>query len=280
LLILLISLYGVNKMFSYFKNKKLKFLSWYFIGAFILVTILAVGIRSATFRGFNLFLFDHLPFYSGLREPQKWVSVLCVLYLIFISIAIKDISEKYEFKKKKTNIIVLSFVLFLVFFMRSPYTFFAFANQLESTDYPSDWYDIDKMLWENESKCENKKILFLPWHLYMHFEFMGQIKFDGKVIGNRITANPASIFFKCPVIYGTNMEWGGIFDSVVDENDKAFNAWYQSDLKNYDVLKNVEIGYILVAKEIDYKNFDGLITADYVRLIKETENFYLYKLIK
>lgn len=280
LLVFMLSVYGVSKMFAHFKLKKTNFLSWYFIGSFVLVAILAVGVRSNVFRGFNLFLFDHLPFYSGLREPQKWVAVLCSLYLIFISVAVKDISENYDFKKKKRNFIILCAGLFIVFFLRAPYTFFAFSNQLEATDYPSDWYGVDKVLWEDQNKCENKKVLFLPWHLYMHFRFMGQIKFHGNIIGNRITANPASIFFRCPVVYGTNMEWGGIFDSVVDENDKAFNVWYQSELKNYQVLKDKEIGYILVAKEVDYQAFDTLLTLDYVELIKETDNFYLYKIIK
>jgi len=60
----------------------------------------------------------------------------------------------------------------------------------------------------------------------MHFPFMGSITFNGQVIGNRIVSNPAPIFFRCPTIYGTNMEWGGIYDNVYDANDIAVQNWF------------------------------------------------------
>lgn len=99
-IILGLAIYGYIKSKEYFKTRNAKFLSNFLLGSFIIATILAVGIRSEIFRNFNFFLFDHFPFYQGIREPQKWVSVLCTIYLVFLSIAVKEIIENYNFKKK------------------------------------------------------------------------------------------------------------------------------------------------------------------------------------
>mgnify|MGYP001178319846 FL=1 len=274
-----LAIYGLIKSKEYFKVRKLEYIHKILWISFIVVVILAVGVRSNMFRWLTLFLFDHLPFYSGLREQQKWVSVLCCIYLVFISIAVKYIYENYKIRNNRKNQILVAAILAIVFILRAPYTLFGFSGQIVPIEYPQDWYQIDKILWEDENKCDNGKVLFLPWHLYMHFPFMGSITFNGQVIGNRIVSNPAPIFFRCPTIYGTNMEWGGIYDNVYDANDIAVQNWFESNLTDIQYIKDIGAKYILLAKAVDYQDFaTALYSVDYTQLITENDNFYLWKI--
>lgn len=279
LAVFVLAIYGLVKSEEYFKVRKLSYIHKFLLGAFIVVVILAVGVRSEIFRWLAFFLFDNIPFYSGLREPQKWVSVLSAIYLIFITLAVKYIYEDYKVKNDKNKKILIGVLLGIIFILRAPYTLFGFSGQIVSIKYPEDWYKIDKILWENENKCNGGKVLSLPWHLYMHFGFMGQIEFEGEALGYRIVANPAPIFFRCPVVYGTNMEWGGIYDNVYSIEDVAVQKWFKSNLEDVENIKDIGIKYLLLAKEVDYEQFVPILSvAKYAELVTETPNFYLWKI--
>lgn len=109
--------------------------------------------------------------------------------------------------------------------------------------------------------------MFLPWHLYMHFDWIG-----------KVVANPASKFFKCPVIYGKNMEFGGIFGRSSNPEERKVEDWvFNTGRTNLMQENPLDIGYIVLAKEVDWKNYLWLDNHPNVEFIKETENLRVYR---
>jgi len=266
-----LSIYGFIKSFKYFKNKNIKYASYAFISLFLIALTLAIGIKAPIAKEISEFLFNYLPFYKGLREPQKWVSVLNIIYLIFISIGIEKLLEQKSLKGKYNKIAFLLFISFIII-LRAPLMLFAFNGQLETKNYPKDWYEINNKI-SSESNCKYNT-LFLPWHMYMNFKFINE-----KDVNRGIVANPAHMFFKCNTITGTNMEWNGIYDNSGDGmgNDILNNFLKKNGLNAKDVLNKYNIKYIILAKEVDYNNYLSLQALDYLQLEQETANLYLFK---
>ena len=245
------------------RDKKQRFFSIGLIAAFVVATVLAVGIRVPVAREITYWLFDHVPFYKGLREPQKWVAVLVVIYLIYLSLGVRDLlSKKFVFE----NRVMLGILLAGVIVMQAPLLLFGFGGQVKPVNYPSDWQTVDQYI-KQDSGCR-KKILFLPWHMYMNFGWIGNV-----------VANPAPNYFSCSVISGTDMEWGGIYDNSGDPNGAKVAAWINE--KGSDILfndKDLNLGYIIVAKEVDWRNFEWLNGMKNLELVQDSQTLRVYKI--
>jgi len=253
-LILLGFIVGVRK-------KETRLLSSGLFVIFGLSVILACGISFSYFQNFTYWLFEHIPLYKGLRETQKWVSVIVLIYTIFLSIGVISLL--------KTKIISIHKNVFLIFLgaiiiMQAPFLIWGFYGQVKPVSYPSDWQTVNK-----ELKCEKgDKVLFLPWHLYMSFNWVG-----------KIIANPAKAFFTCPVISSSAMEWSGIYDNSQNSDSQKVAEWLSSEGKS-DLLKNNELGikYVLLAKELDWENHLWVEKTDGVKLIDETLTLKVYEI--
>lgn len=150
------------------------------------------------------------------------------------------------------------------------FTFFnGFAGQIKPTDYPSDWYETNNFL--NEDK-QDFKILFLPWHQYMNFGWVNNT--------NKRIANPARNFFDKDVISGTNAEIGKIYresntpeqvyiDSVLDKRNNITNFG--------EIISILNVKYVILTKESDYKKYFFIFNQTDLELIKETKNLYVLK---
>jgi len=243
------------------KKKETRFLSIGLLIIFIASVILACGINFSHLQNFTYWLFEHIPLYKGLRETQKWVSVLVLIYTVFLSIGVTALL--------KTKIVLVHKNFLLIFLgaviiMQAPFLLWGFWGQVKPVSYPTDWQAVDK-----ELKCEKGgKILFLPWHLYMSFNWVG-----------KIIANPAKGFFTCPVISSSAMEWGGIYDNSQNNDSEKVFEWLNKKGEN-DLLKNNELGikYILLAKELDWGNYLWLEKTVRVKLIDETLTLKVYEI--
>lgn len=241
----------------YLSFKKNKTLTLSLLAIFILAVLLAVGIKSGLTSGLAFFLYDHLPLYKGLREPQKWVAVVIPIYLFFLTIGASQLSKLKLFSR---NQVISGFILIVIIIMGAPSLLWGFNRQVKSTPYPNDWAEVNNLV--TSPNCSDK-ILFLPWHMYMSFNFAG-----------KIIANPASAYFTCPVISGTNMEWGGIYDNSLSSEGAIINTWLQT--KGQENIPAVR--YIILAKEVDYQSYDWLNDLPYLKLILETPTLFVYEI--
>ena len=245
-----------------FKNGEKKRLNFALIFIFITAFILALGIALPFTSKITLWLFNNVPFYKGLREPQKWVAVIAAIYEIFLVCGLIELFKKRIVVKHKQ---LIAFLIFFIILLQAPLLVWGGAGQIKSTNYPSDWYEVDDLIIKDS--CCKSKILFLPWHLYMGFKWVGNI-----------IANPSPRFFKCPVIYGKNMEFGGIYDRSDDRESVAVRKWLSSRGKT-DLLKDneINIGYIILAKEVDWRNYLWIEKLSGIEFVRETKNLKVYK---
>ncbi|MFA5047592.1 MAG: hypothetical protein WC516_00960 [Patescibacteria group bacterium] len=263
-LLLPLILYGVWLGFRSPDKKKRGFT----LGLIILFAVsafLAIGIRTGPTKAITLWLFDHLPFYRGLRETQKWVALEVVIYLIFLSCGAKELFCKKPVVRLDA---VFKIVLVAIIVMQAPLLLWGFGGQIRPTKYPADWYQADSKISATGS-CQGN-ILFLPWHAYMSFNWIGNI-----------VSNPAKSFFSCPTISGTNMEWKGIYDNSGDKNAQQITKWLVSGGQtNLLTVGNLNVNYIVLAKELDWQNYLSQIHDKDFDLIQDSATLLVYRIKK
>lgn len=174
--------------------------------------------------------------------------------------------------KKKVLKFILSIIITisLVTPLIYSFTFFnGFAGQIKPADYPRDWYEINDYLNEDGGDF---KILFFPWHGYMDFRWVNNT--DKRI------ANPAKYFFDKETISGTTVEIGDIY-----RQDNASDQIYidgllkkRNQINNFgELISILNVKYILLTKEVDYKKYSFLFDQADLELIKETETLYVFK---
>ena len=234
---------------------------------FSLAVFLALGIKTPLTRGLTLFLYNHLPYYKGLREPQKWVAVMIPIYLFYLTLGAARLART---KIVINNKILSGIILAAIIIMAAPSLIWGFNRQASATPYPNEWYETNNFLVNRAAQsygCSDK-IIFLPWHLYMSFGWIG-----------RIVANPAPAFFTCPVISGTNMEFGGIYDNSHNPDSDAVAAWLSAKGQSgLPAISGTPPRYIILAKEIDWAKYTWLGGLKYLTLIKETPTLLIYEI--
>jgi hypothetical protein len=264
LLLLPIIIYGIFLSYRG-RSRNAKLFSSGLLVIYLLAVVLAVGIKSPLTSGLALFLYNHWPLYKGLREPQKWVAVIIPIYLYYLTLGASRLrSSKFITTYRALSGVILAGVII----MGAPSLLWGFNRQVQPTPYPADWYEADQFLVNQapQSYGCNDKILFLPWHLYLSFSWSG-----------RVMANPAPSFFSCPVLSGTDMEFGGIYDNSQDPQSRSIETWLAGQGREEAKVKNLAIRYIILAKEVDWAKYSWLNSLSYLQLIKETPTLLVYE---
>jgi hypothetical protein len=238
--------------------------------------ILGTGVAYPYFAPLYRFLFDNIFILKGMREPQKFVGILVLMYSFLgsmgIDAIISEIKESSSLGRDrlagKWKIVSAILMLTLILIPSAySYTMFnGFNNQLKPTDYPEEWHDVKNYLSDDTTDFD---ILFFPWHQYMTFGWT-----------ERRIANPATAFFGRGTIAGENMEVGGIYT----HNNNPTQNYIQYILDNRHNINNLgeliiplNVKYIILAKEVDFKEYDFLYEQNDMNLVIENEKIALFQ---
>ena len=227
----------------------------------ILAFILAVGITYPLFKPVFLFLFNKLIFMKIFREPQKFVILIALFYAYFSAKGIEYFLKNSERQVKTALILVLFLPL-----IYTPTMFGSFWGQLHTIDYPKDWYEVNNLL--NQDK-EDFNVLFLPWHGYLDFRFIPN--------QDKRIANPSKAFFDKPIIKSDDIELGALKEHTTDPVLFYVGNLLRDKENTEEKLKLINVKYVIIAKEIDYKNHLWMLNETGLELVKETDNLYLLK---
>lgn len=246
--------------FSYKNNKKLV---WFLILVWLLSWIFATGISSSRFWALNQWMFDNIPYYIGLREPQKWVGLLLFVRATGILLAFSKLlcllDELRWSKREMQKKIVPLGVLVLILIANTPALIWGFYGQLVLSDYPTDYqtYKQTTLFWD----LRKGKILILPRHSYLACPWTQR-----KIISNPLKAylgnNPQ-------IVSSDNIEVANLYTNSTSLQSKNIEAFLQkkdlalisgfstiimmeycADHQNYDFLKN------LTGLQKDYSGWD------------------------
>ncbi len=243
----------------------------------VVAVILGSGIHGP-FSSLFEFLFNNTFFFRGLRDSHKFAALIAFSYSYLGALGVAEFeriihsperrANAYE-KYKKTAAWIIVIMALIVPFIYSFTIFNNFWGQLKPTDYPKDWYETNELL---NRDSQDFNVLFLPWHLYMDFKWIPNAQ---KRIGN-----PASSFFDKPIVQGENTEIGIIYT----QSTNPAQRYVESLLGDRDKITNfgeliipLNVKYVLLTKEVDYKQYSFLFNQTDLELIKETGNFYIFK---
>ena len=249
------------------KNQRTEILI--FTATAMLAFILAVGVAYPPLSKLMLWLYQKIPLLKGFREPQKFVALLILAYGYLGALGMDDLLRRTRSAKRFPRLLVkfLPSLFLLIPLLYSPMMLWGFSGQLKAVDYPKDWYELNETL---KADKEDFRVLFLPWHQYLGFLFAG-----------RVIANPAQSFFDKPVIQGDNMEFGPIYSQSNNPDSKYIEdniIKKGASIENMgETLLPLNIKYIILAKEIDWKSYDYLDKQKDLKLVSNTESLKVYQ---
>lgn len=255
--------------FTYFQKNRSRVIA--LISLILFGWVFSVGIASPPFFYLNLWLYQHIHFLQGYREPQKFISLTALGYAILGSLGLAYLLQKTNSWKDETfqtmRLVFIALAIFLPI-LYTPTILFAFAGQLRSADFPPDWYSVNQLL---NSDHSNFQVLFLPWHHYMYFSFAG-----------RVVSNPAPKFFDKSIIASTSDELGLIPSntetlSTTQVESKILNTDHQN---LGDALNQLRIKYIILDKDTDWQDYDWLNSSPDMKLISDGKILKLYQNLK
>lgn len=236
--------------------RKSRMLAVFFAASAVAGMLLAAGLLSP--------LLQNVPLLAGLREPHKLVALVALSYGVFAAFGINAVLEWLREKAEIAYSLGAVAVLLLPFlFMRV--MFWGFNGQLTPREYPKEWSTINDRL---RNDAGNFSMLFLPWHQYMSFDFSG-----------RIIANPAPAFFDKPVVVSSDPELGGVSGGAANEQEAAVTNILSAAKNRDDFAQKTgaqDIKYILLAKEVDYWNYDFLQNQPGLQKVADYPNATLY----
>lgn len=203
---------------------------------------------------------------GGFREPHKFIGLLALAYALLAGFGA---SSMLTWAKKRGHIILscMAIVVALLPVLFTPTMFWGFSNQLSPRHYPADWYRMNEKLNQDTSDF---RVLSLPWHLYMHYQFAG-----------RVIVNPSDKFFDKPTIVSNDLEFKNASPTFPDGIKTILSRDILPNAANDSYfgirLNELNIKYILLAKTYDYKEYRYLDTRNDLQVVAETPNLKLYR---
>jgi hypothetical protein len=249
-----------------FSDKRLGTHTKAFIIVIIVAAVIAIGAASPLTAPVFNWLFDHLFFFRGFRDSQKFVALLVLAYAYLGGLGLDDFTTYLKERNVKSMIAVIIVIIALVSPPLYSYTMFGFHDQLNPMDYPQGWYEANDFLNHDPEDCN---VLFFPWHLYMTFSW-----------SERRIANPAGSFFDTPVIQGDNIEAGPIYSQSTSQVSKyiEFLLRRNNEYSNFgELVAPLNVKYIILAKEADHKQYDFLHEQEDLEVVLENENLVVFE---
>ncbi len=254
--ILFLAVYGFLAKHS---DKKIGVYVKGFAAIAIFSLILSAGISSPLFAEFFEWLFKNLIFMKAFRDSQKFIALLALVYAYLGGLGVASIVS--EVKKRRFVKIRLVSTVLVGLALSSPFIYSlnmlgGFSGELNAVDYPDSWYEVNDFM---NSQPGDFKVLFFPWHAYMDFSWSG-----------RRLSNPALGFFDKDIIQGENIEVIGI----ETQSGKPAQKYIHFLLENRNRISNLgellaplNVKYILLAKEVDYRDYSFLYEQEDLKLI-------------
>ncbi|MCX6744398.1 MAG: hypothetical protein NTX82_02645 [Candidatus Parcubacteria bacterium] len=225
---------GIYYGFKHYRSQTI-----FFIVLALFAFVFSCGVGNTVFKPINQWLFEHIFFWRGFRDTQKFSGLLVLSYAYFGSLGFYYIMNSLQKHK------IAKFAMIVLFALPLLYTYpilGGFARQLQPVWYPKSWDQVNQLI--NQDKT-NYKVLFLPWHQYLSLKFNH----------NLITANPAQAFFDQSIIQSENIEVNNILTQSTQSKYQKINNLILN-LENLPAttvineLKAENIKYIIFAQDL------------------------------
>ena len=230
--------------------------------------LLGMGIAWGGSAWLTRLLIDIVPFYSGYREPQKWLMVLALAYAYLAAVGLAYLVQRYA--PYKRAIITAAFIAPFLF---APSLLWGAGGQLKAVQYPAGWASANQTL-QAQGATEDTKVLVLPWHMYLPLGFVG-----------RTVANPAPNYFPYDMITGNNPEIRGVGNSdetplTLYVNNRLVPLTSEHKANVGERLKGYDVEYVMLLKEADWRSYGWLDGAQGLRAVGNNDSIKIYRVVK
>ena len=233
--------------------------------------LLAVGAASEISKPTFVWLWEHVFFFRGFRDSQKFVALLCLTYAYLGGLGVNEFAQMMREQSRK--LLRLINAVLIVVAISSPMvgcvTMFGFYGQLRTIDYPEEWYEVNKYL---NQDSDDFNVLVLPWHQYIDYSWLAN---NDKRLGN-----PAQRFFNKPVISGDNVEVDGIYSQSTNPISKYVEFLLErgDETDNFgELLAPLNVKYVLLVHEVDYIHYNFLYQQKDLTIEPEREGLTLFR---
>ncbi|MBI4216758.1 MAG: DUF3367 domain-containing protein [Chloroflexi bacterium] len=271
--ILFVAIYG---FVNYCDHAKTGWVIRGLAGVAIIAILLGTGISTPFFSDLYSFLFENVVLFRGFRDSHKFVALLALAYMYLGGVGVDEIKSRLSVfasahPRRTTQVLAkLPTVLLLLPVLFGLNMWGGFNGELSLVNYPNEWYEVKHYL---DEKKGDFKVLFLPWHEYMDFAWSG-----------RRIANPAAGFFARPMIQGENIQVGGIETQSIEPVQYYIQFIIDTSSNNGNnmgqvgaMLAPLNVKYILLAKEADYKAYNFLYRQSDLQVVFENRLIVVFE---
>lgn len=228
------------------------------LGGAAACAFLACGTWGPTGPAF-VWLFEHVPGFSVMREPQKFVAGVALFYAMAFGLG----TERLVGAPPRAKAAALVAMCCAIPLAATPTLLWGFGGQVRPVRAPASWAAADRAMGAGDGK-----ILFLPWHQYLSFPFTG-----------RVTANPGNAFFRKRVISGTNAEVPGVAESE-PERSSYLQLLFRSgpEICSFgDHLGPLGVEFVALAKTLEWESFGWLNRQVDLEMVFDSREITVYR---
>jgi hypothetical protein len=244
-----------------FDQRRLAFLLL-FVG--VVGYFLALGNQGPTGWLF-LWAYNHVPFFSIMREPQKFLMLLALAYAVFFGWGVERLTQS-DLSLSRFGALATAVFLSVVLPLGYCATIFdGLAGQITSSPLPSAYQQADELMGAGAGN-----VLVLPWHIYMEYPFT-----DGRVV-----ANVGPTTFRRNVISGDNVQ----ADDVETQSTSPRSAYLQqlfddgNKTKEFgELVRPLGVQYIVLSKAVDWATYSFLDHQNDLKLVLDDRSLEVWR---
>lgn len=224
--------------------------------------LLALGVGWSITEPLTRWLVEHVPYYAGYRDTQKWLILLIILYCYALVWGVAWLCER-KHTRNTAAITIVGIAIALV----GINLWGGLNGQLRASDYPRGWYDMQAEL---DRRDVRGSIVVLPWEMYIDTDFAG-----------RTVSNPAKFFFHQPVVTGTHVGLAG----VADVHRTALDSTISNEIMPMSsvitttgsLLARHDVQFVMLMKQSDWRDYAWLDRQVDLKRAYENDSWILYE---
>jgi hypothetical protein len=235
----------------------------------VIAIILAIGVASPALAPFIRWLDATFPPYRGMREAQKWASVLALAYSQLAPLGMLGIQRAisgWSFLARRDTVLGLVAALGLALpLYYGNGELFGLHGQIVPSSYPAGWYQADRVMMASPGTTA-----FLPWHLYLELGFIHN--------RNKLVASPAPTFFSVPVVNSGDPEVGTAYQAQTPAEAVVAQLVRQGAAASWArTLAEHGIKYVLLAREVDWQAYTYLDRQPHLQRVADYGAIVVYQ---
>jgi hypothetical protein len=225
---------------------------------------LALGNQGPT-GGLFLWAYDNVPFFSIMREPQKFLMLLALAYAVFFGWGVERLSQVDISTSRLGATWTAAFLAVVLPLGYCATIFDGLDGQITTTSLPTAYQRADALMGTGAGN-----ILVLPWHIYMEYPFT-----NGRVITN---LGPTT--FRRNVIAGDNIEADGVETQSTSPRSAYLQRIYQHGSRTSDfgaLVAPLGVQYVVLSKAVDWTSYSWLNNQKDLKLVLDDQSLEVWR---